>query len=311
MLSFLLKRLGEAGPDALLTGRLVRRCAGPDLRRLLNRRILVEQTKVDVWSVCHHCDCGLDGRPIREIEGKSVACCPHDPGADEVLEPEDRERFAIRPAALVHAVAAASGLAEPKEVMPGIWRLGALPSGRLVLLAINRKPLEPPGAILSIQSAISGATAAIILPQIEVADQLRLREAGLHPVLMSDCILDNSAGCGVIDAQRLEPSDAIPRLFADLARQTVRLDGRHLDLPPQMFALFRILVEQARTRDPLVRKQEIEARTGRPANEIIRDLRRSLVACGLGPDAAEALIVTVRPRGYRLGLSASEISIEG
>lgn len=309
MLSFLLKRLSELGSDALITGSLLRRYPEPVLRRLLSRRILIERAKVDVWPVCAHCDCGLDGRPIREINGQLVACCPHDPGEDEVLEPEDRQRFVIDPPALVHAAAAASGFGAPEEIMPRIWLFGALPSGRLVLLAIAPDALEPAGAVLAIQTATASAPVTMIMPQISAADQLRLREAGLHAVPMSDCILDDSTGCGVIDAQRLEPPSAIPRLFVDLARQAVRLDGRRLDLPPQMFALFRILAEQARKRDPLVRKQDIEAQTGRPSNEIIRDLRRSLVACGLPSEMAAALIVTVRPRGYRLGLATSEISI--
>ena len=88
------------------------------------------------------------------------------------------------------------------------------------------------------------------------------------------------------------------------------LDGHRLDITPQMFALIRLLAGQARQRDNVLRKQTIEAQTGRPANEIVRDLRKALVGCGLSKEAVQALIATVRSYGYRLGLDAAEVSIE-
>ena len=58
------------------------------------------------------------------------------------------------------------------------------------------------------------------------------------------------------------------------------------------------------------RKETMDAQTGRPANEIVRDLRKALIGCGLSKETVEALIVTVRGYGYRLGLDAAEVSIE-
>ena len=87
-------------------------------------------------------------------------------------------------------------------------------------------------------------------------------------------------------------------------------DGRRLDLTPQMFALIRLFAEQARQRDPVLRKETIDAQTGRPANEIVRDLRKALVGCGLSRAAADALIVTVRGYGYRLGIAPAEVAVE-
>ncbi|MFT3687748.1 hypothetical protein [Paenirhodobacter sp.] len=103
----------------------------------------------------------------------------------------------------------------------------------------------------------------------------------------------------------------VPRLVLDRSAQSATLDGIRLDLPMQMFALFRLLTEQAVQRDPLLKKQEIEAQTGRPANEIVRDLRKALVSGGLPDAQAKALIATVRARGYRLGLEPTEVSVEG
>ena len=95
-----------------------------------------------------------------------------------------------------------------------------------------------------------------------------------------------------------------------LSAQSVTLDGRRLDLPTQMFALFRLLIEQSVKRDPVLKNQEIETQTGRPPNQIIRDLRKALVGCGLTSDHAKALVATVHARGYRLGLDPAEVVIE-
>jgi DNA-binding response OmpR family regulator len=88
------------------------------------------------------------------------------------------------------------------------------------------------------------------------------------------------------------------------------LDGRRLDLAPQMFALFRMLVERSVQRDPVLKAQEIEAQFQRTPREIVRDLRRALVTCGLTEKEVETLVGTVRSRGYRLGLAPSEVVIE-
>lgn len=101
-----------------------------------------------------------------------------------------------------------------------------------------------------------------------------------------------------------------PRLVLNLSAQSAMLDGSRLDLPMQMFALFRLMAEQAIKRDPVLKKQEIEAQTGRPANEIARDLRNALVSSGLREAQAKSLISTVRARGYRLGLAPAEVTIE-
>jgi len=81
-------------------------------------------------------------------------------------------------------------------------------------------------------------------------------------------------------------------------------------LPTQMLALFRLLIEQSVKHDPVLKNQEIEAQTGRPPNQIVRDLRSALVSCGLPGEQTKTLIATVRARGYRLGLDPAEVAIE-
>jgi DNA-binding response OmpR family regulator len=96
----------------------------------------------------------------------------------------------------------------------------------------------------------------------------------------------------------------------DPGASTVTLDGHSLDLPPQMFAAFRMLVEQVGHRDPILKNQEIEERFDREARGVMRDLRKALARC-LSADEAAKLVQTVRNRGYRLGLGPSEVTVTG
>ena len=61
---------------------------------------------------------------------------------------------------------------------------------------------------------------------------------------------------------------------------------------------------------PVLRKESIEEQTGRPANEIVRDLRKALISCGLTRAEAGTIVTTVRSYGYRLGLVGSEVAID-
>ncbi len=312
MLTWLWKRLSDGGPQVSLSGRALRRFPDREIDRLLKARVLAERRKADTWSVCSHCSCGLDSRPIREINGQLRACCPYDVDEDEVLDPDDLRRFGIEADRLAETIAASGGLSGSVTCIDdGIWLLGVAPAGRGIVLCRDPERLMAPGAILAMRATAGTAPVTVLAAEVDAPVALRLQEAGVDTRLLAEVMLHGEGDRERLSLERLAPAAGAVRLVLDRRTQSAIHDGRRLDLPPQMFALFRILVEQGRMRDPLVRKQEIEARTGRPANEIIRDLRRSLVACGLGSDVAEALIVTVRPRGYRLGLPASEIGIEG
>ena len=70
MLAWFWKRLSNGGAEARVSGRALRRFTEREVERLLRARVLVEQPKADNWSVCAHCDCGLDARPIRDIGGR-------------------------------------------------------------------------------------------------------------------------------------------------------------------------------------------------------------------------------------------------
>jgi DNA-binding response OmpR family regulator len=311
MLAWFWKRLSDGGPEVTVSGRALRRFPEREVDRLLRARVLTEQRKTDSWSLCSHCDCGLDARPIREVDGRLVACCPHDAAEDQVLEPDDLRRFGIEPDRLAGALAASGGLTGGvTRIGDRIWLLGRVPSGRCLVLCGDVSALDAPGAVMALRSAAGTAPIMVIATEIDAASELRLREAGVGTSTLPACIVVDESGAEHLEVDRLSPVLGTPRLILSRSRQSATFDGRRLDLTPQMFALTRLFAEQAGQRDPVLRKEIIDAQTGRPANEIVRDLRKSLVGCGLSRAAAEALIVTVRGYGYRLGIAPAEVAVE-
>ena len=91
----------------------------------------------------------------------------------------------------------------------------------------------------------------------------------------------------------------------------MRWAGRSVILSHQLFPLFHRLLEKALTRDQVASGSHIEGTTGREAKDLIRELRAAFVAAGFTKAETEALIVTVRGRGYCLGVPASGIVIDG
>lgn len=312
MLIWLWKRLSNGGAEASVSGRALRRFPEREIEGLLRARVLIEQRKADSWSVCVHCDCGLDARPIRTVGDQFLACCPRDVAADVVLEPDDLRRFGIEPDRLAGALAASGGLTGGvTRIGDRIWLLGRVPSGRCLVLCGDVSALDAPGAVMALRSAAGTAPIIVIATEIDAASELRLQEAGVGTSTLAACIVVDESGAEHLEVDRLSPiGAAAPRLVLSRSRQSVMFDERRLDLTPQMFALTRLFAEQAGQRDPVLRKEIIDAQTGRPANEIVRDLRKALVGCGLSRAAAEALIVTVRGYGYRLGIAPAEVAVE-
>ena len=87
--------------------------------------------------------------------------------------------------------------------------------------------------------------------------------------------------------------------------------GRSVVLSHQLFPVFQRLLEKALSRDQAASSAHVEGSTGREAKDLIRELRAALVAAGFTKAEAETLIVTVRGRGYRLGIPATAIVVDG
>ena len=311
MLAWLWKRLSENGPQVSISGRGLRRFPERECNRLLRARVLIEHGRADSWSVCAHCDCGLDARPIRRIGEELRACCPHDAAEDLVLDEADLRRFGIDADRLAGQIAASGELAGGViRIADGLWSLGNGSSGTAVMLSSAPDMLEAPGMILAIKAVANPRPATIVLFQPDTAMSLRLCEAGMRILSLADAFHTGADGRDRFAAERAPVPVASVRLIMRRGAQMAILDGRSLELPPQMFVLLRMLVEQALERDSVLKAQTIEEQLGREPREIVRDLRRALVNCGLDDAAAESLIRTVRGRGYRLGLDPAEVAIE-
>lgn len=74
--------------------------------------------------------------------------------------------------------------------------------------------------------------------------------------------------------------------------------------------MFERLLEKALSRDQVASVSHIEGTTAREAKDLIRELRDALKAAGLTDAESKTLIVTVRNRGYRLGVRATGIVVE-
>jgi hypothetical protein len=305
----LLTRLSEAGPDAVLWGRAAQPHFGPVFERLLRKRVLAERPRAEMWPTCAHCDCDLDARPIVEVHGGLIAACPHDHHADQPLAPDDLRSFQIDAERLVTVLAEASGFDNAALILPTLWQVGRLASGRVVFLALQEGAVDQPGVVLALRAAASGAPTTLIAPEIPPAVQLRFSETGIDVAVLRYVLAPSSSGIDLINVAALDAPAHAPRLVVAKTAQTVTLDDHHLHFPSQLQRLMLMLVEQALTRDPILSHQAIGGETGRDSRDIIRDLRANLVAQGLGKAEANALIVTVSPRGYRLGLDPTEISL--
>ena len=120
----------------------------------------------------------------------------------------------------------------------------------------------------------------------------------------------NSLGVA-IDVSALEPALLAPALRVRRATAEVQWNGRSVILSRQLFPVFERLLEKALSRDQVASGPHVEGATGREARDLIRELRDAFKEAGLTDDESKALIVTVRGRGYRLDVSASNIAVEG
>ncbi len=308
MLAWLWTRLSEGGARVSISGRALSRFPANDIERLLRAQVLIEERRADTWSVCTECDCGLDVRPVEQFDDVFRACCPHDPAEDVILQKDDLRRFSVNVDRLVARIAASRNLGGTVAcIADSVWLLGETPSGHAVVLSFDADNLVSPGAVMAIRAAVGPKPIMAIVHDLSPTIAVRLREVGVEPHEIAAVF---KAGSDGVERLVINPPSSVPRLVVKLSAQWVTLDGRRLDLPTQMFALFRLLIEQSAKRDPVLKNQEIETQTGRPPNQIIRDLRKALVSCGLTSDQAKALVATVHARGYRLGLDPAEVVIE-
>jgi hypothetical protein len=307
----LLTRLSEAGSDAILTGEMVK---GPAFERLLARRVIVEDMPLTEWEVCNRCDCGLASRRIRSVgDQRFRAECPLDRRQDVVLTEDDLRVYRVAGPALACAISAMAGFGvSPPQLVNGIWQLGALPSGRIVFLALEPDALTGETIPATLRHAAQGQDATILAPALPPSTALQLRAAGFHLVETLTVMVPVLSGFGVaIDPASLSPAPVTASLRVRTGTAEVQWAGRSVILSHQLFPVLQRLLEKALTRDQVASGSHVEGTTGREAKDLIRELRAAFVAAGFTKAETEALIVSVRGRGYCLGVPASGIVIDG
>ena len=310
MLAWLWTRLSDGGPNVSISGRALRRFPEREVERLLRARVLIEYPKADSWSVCAHCDCGLDVRPIRQIGDELRACCPHDAAEDIVLEEGDLTRFGIHACRLAGAVSA---------VVDGVWMIGNTPSGVAVFLCTDLDPLNSPGTVVAIRAAADGAASVLIGNGFGADLVLRLRAAGLAMLELgealdteSDRLLTNRLGKVAKSASSgPEPETAPePRLQISRGRRTLRFDGRDVVLSIVGFEAFVGAAEKVVAGDVMLTYQELHSLTNRSGHrDVLKEIRDQLEQHGIARKDAFDLVKTKHGRGVTIGLPPEDIVI--
>lgn len=323
MLTWLWKRLSNGGAQATVSGRALRRFPEREVERLLRAGVLIEQRKADSWSVCAHCDCGLDARPIRKVGDELRACCPNDAAEDLVLDEHDLNRFSIDPEKLAARIAASGGLSGTVgQIADGIWSVGATPSRVAVVLCSAAHLFEAPGTLLAIKAAVGGDRAILISHEFGAQVVLRLNEAGISTADIRDVLIPDNTGSERLEPERLavaarttanavgaEPAPE-PRLQVFRARRVLRLDGRDIVLSMNGFDAFCGAAEKVVAGEVMLTYQELHSRTNRASHrDVMNELRDQLENHGLSRAQAFDLVKTVRGRGMTIGLAKSDIDI--
>lgn len=314
----LLLRLSEAGEKPILWGNQARPHFGRDFDRLLRTRILIEDAPANAWPPCNACECGLDARPIEEIDGHLVAVCPDNPRDDVRLTPDDVRSFRIDVAALVHLIAQTSGLTDgPTTIADSVWNLGYTPSGRAAVLVLNWHALFVQSFFVTLRASVRASPITTILPERTDLRALQLlTEAGVHATKLQDAF--SSVRLFTVDTSKLEPTAiAEPSLVVQRAAKAIVLFGRRLALPDRSFRLMDLFARSAAAGARVVNRLEIEQELWgnrpvdkRSAADAVRDLREQ-IAGALPPSLRPATFIANRSgQGYVLELHGAMIRFD-
>lgn len=302
----LLLRLSEAGEPAILWGRQAASYAGRAFDRLLDRGVLIEQVPATEWDVCPACDCGLETRPIQQVNGRHIAVCPTDRRSDVALGEDDLRSFRIHPLALVREIATASGFGDaPSPITAGVWHLGQTSSQRALFFALWRDALLQPGMIGLMHSVALSLPVTLIAPALAANDLARFVEAGISVVPMEACLSGNATGLA-IDLSTLASGPALePHLIILRQSHRVILSGAEIKIPMQPFNLLVMLAESVGRQPGYLTPQQIEAEnSGRSAADLVRDLRKAL-----GDHRRQLIKTRFNPSGYFLALPAGAFAL--
>ena len=267
--------------------------------------------------VCSDCNCGAEERRIRWIDGAPVAACAVDHRRDEKLDPDDVRTFTIGIAALLQETATASGLGLVEATAPGLWRLGQLSDGRVLVAAPTRAGLLQSGLIGALRVVDREGPIILIAPSLGERHRALLASQGVHHVMPSTALAASGEGAAMsIDIGQLPDGRTGSYLLVlTAATRTVRFGRKEATLPPRPFQLLHILARHHRRGKPTVSRHallnEIFSNTTAEAavRDLVAELRRKMKQAFGGDDDVAKLIETKTTTGYAIALPPLSVAL--
>ncbi|EFH13590.1 hypothetical protein ACFFMP_16510 [Pseudoroseomonas cervicalis] len=260
-LSYQLWRLSEAGEPVVMLGRQYGAEEEAAFERLIQLGILVHRGREASWAVCDDCDCGADERAIVWDGDVATAKCAGDRRRDERLPADDVRSFNVVLSAFMEGVAEAMGLGRPDQIAPGLWSLGMLADGRIIVAAPTRIGIRQPGLVGAIRLAHKEGTVILVGPELPTLMRGNLAEQNIHHVQPIHALLPPVGDLPLaLDVARL-PDGRAGRyeLVLTAATQTVRLDDREASIRAKPFQLLRALADAHRDGRPVVHPSVLHA----------------------------------------------------
>ncbi|PZW42324.1 transcriptional regulator [Humitalea rosea] len=316
-LAKLLWQLSEAGEPAVMFGRQHTADQDAMLQRLLALGVLLHGEPVTTWDPCGDCDCGADERRIRWNANMPFAACAADHRRDQQLAPDDVRTLSVAIPTLIQEAATATGLGQVEEIALGIWRLGRLPDGRVVVAAPTRAALLQPGLVGAVRMVDREGPIVLIGPTLGERDRALLASQGVHHVTPCDALASSGSGPPLAFDIGLLPDGraGMYRLALTIGTRTVRLGEQETSLPPRPFQLLNILALQHRRGKPIVSRHALldEIFTPSTAEAAVRDLvgelRKKLKQAFGDSEEVAQLIATHTTAGYAISLPPLTVSM--
>lgn len=316
-LSYQLWRLSEAGEPAVMLGRQHGAEEEAAFERLLQLGILLHRGREASWDICDDCDCGADERTIVWDGDIATAKCAANRRRDERLRAEDVRSFTVVLPAFMEGVAAAMGFGRPDLIGPGLWSLGMLADGRIIVAAPARAGIRQPGLVGAIRLAHKEGTIILVGPDLPPLMRGNLAEQNIHHVQPIHALLPPSTDLSLgLDVARLPDGRAGRyRLVLTISTRTVQIGARTASLPPRPFQLLHILARQHRRGKPIVSRHALQdeifgnSTSEAAVKDLVSEMRRKLKQAFRGGDDVAELIATHTTTGYAINLPPLTVSV--
>lgn len=305
----LLLRLSEADDPTLLPGKLAAPHRGVAFDRLLIAGVIEQLASLTHWPPCAGCECG-GAREIRKRNKGVVAECPLDPASDETLSPEDIALYAINARRIVQEL---GGGGATELATSGLWRLPDGADSRPRFLTLRRQVIDDPSLPAALRSHGKGAKIALVGPSpLEAARRAFAEATDVRLFPLSKAIVLDDDGKLRLQPDVQASQRLAPKLLVDLSAELVLVEGVEQLVTGQAYRLLQLFVG-AGTSGKWIASQDISDRFGgRPASDIVRELKNALSKGRRNRDDIRAWIVRrASPSSYRIDLPEEAVSILG